>query len=92
MAARTTHNPADDLIPLTVNEIRRLFAKLVLTPIRAAGYWLTWSDWRRRHQARAKLSHYRRRQTIDNEPFSTSPCGGEDRKVGRGACAPRGSG
>jgi hypothetical protein len=27
---------------------------------------LTWSDWRRRHQARAKLNHYRRRQTIDN--------------------------
>ncbi|MFI5916913.1 IS701 family transposase [Dactylosporangium sp. NPDC051541] len=66
VTAGATHDPADDLIPLTVNEIRHLFAKLVLTPTRTAAYWLTWSDWRRRHQARAKISHYRRRQTIDN--------------------------
>jgi SRSO17 transposase len=66
VAAHTVHDLAGDLIPLTVNEIRHLFAKLVLTPTRTATYWLTWSDWRRRHQARAKLSHYRRRQTIDN--------------------------
>jgi SRSO17 transposase len=65
VAAHTTHNPAGDLIPLTVNEIRHLFAKLVLIPARTVTYWLTWSDWRRCHQARAKLSHYRRRQAID---------------------------
>jgi SRSO17 transposase len=61
----TVDDPDDALIPLTVNEIRHLFAKLVLTPVRTIGYWLTWSYWRRRHQARAKASHYRRRQTID---------------------------
>jgi hypothetical protein len=64
--AAATNDPADDLIPLTVNEIRHLLAKLVLTTIRTATYWLTWSHWRRRHQASAKTSHYRRRQTIDN--------------------------
>jgi len=69
VAAHATHYPAEDLIPLTVNEIRHLFAKLVLTPARTVTYWLTWSDWRRRHQARAKLSHHRRRQAIDMFAF-----------------------
>lgn len=52
----------DELIPLTVNEIRRLLAPHILpstpdTPRRRA----RWSRWRRRHQARARRSHYRRR-------------------------------
>jgi SRSO17 transposase len=61
---RPSHDPDDRLIPLTVNEIRHLFAKLVTNPVRTISYWLTWSCWRRRHQARAKASHYRRRQVI----------------------------
>jgi SRSO17 transposase len=50
-----------ELIPLTVNEIRRLFAKLVATTVHSIGHWLAWSRWRRLHQARAKTSHYHRR-------------------------------
>ena len=50
-----------ELIPLTCNEIRRLFINL---PSRANGihHLLHWSRWRRRHQARARVSHYRRRE------------------------------
>jgi SRSO17 transposase len=42
------------LIPLTVREIRRLFAKLIITVARPASFYLAWSRWRRRHQARAR--------------------------------------
>jgi SRSO17 transposase len=49
------------LIPLTVNEIRYLFAKLITTTVRNITYWLHWSAWRRQHQARARTSHYARR-------------------------------
>jgi SRSO17 transposase len=63
---RARPNPDNQkLIPLTVNEIRRLFAKLVATT-HTITHWLAWSHWRRLHQARAKTSHYRRRgQPID---------------------------
>jgi hypothetical protein len=47
------------LIALTVNEIRRLFAKLITNNTRPAGFHLAWSRWRRAHQARARASHYR---------------------------------
>ncbi|MET8957810.1 IS701 family transposase [Streptomyces sp. NPDC004393] len=50
----------DGLIPLTCNEIQRLFTALVVRPVRDAVHRLGWSDWRRRHQARAQASHYRR--------------------------------
>jgi hypothetical protein len=49
------------LIPLTVNEIRHLFAKLITTTTNNITYWLHWSAWRRLHQARARTSHYTRR-------------------------------
>jgi SRSO17 transposase len=59
----------DDLIPLTVNEIRHLFAKLITKTTRTISHWLHWSAWRRQHQARARTSHYRRRGTpIDRHP------------------------
>src|SRR5207248_1912203 len=55
-------SPVDpDLIPLTANEIRRLFAKLVATTVHTITHWLAGSTWRRLHQARARASHYRRR-------------------------------
>ncbi|WP_425545107.1 IS701 family transposase [Dactylosporangium roseum] len=64
------------LIPLTLNEIRRLFAKLIANTIHPISHWLTWSQWRRRHQARARTSHYRRRgqathQQATHQPAST---------------------
>ena len=55
------------LIPLTVTEIRRLFAKLITTIARPASFYLAWSRWRRLHQARARASHYRTRGDIDHQ-------------------------
>src|SRR5262245_44031508 len=54
-------DPASEpLIPLTVNEVRRLHATLTY-PAHSLGHVLAWSRWRRRHQARARRCHYRRR-------------------------------
>jgi SRSO17 transposase len=50
------------LITLTVNEFRRLFDALLLATNHTITSLLAWSRWRRRHQYRARLSHYRRRQ------------------------------
>ena len=50
---------SDGLIPLTCNEIQRLFSLLIAPPTSVAAR-LGWSHWRRRHQARARASHYRR--------------------------------
>jgi SRSO17 transposase len=60
-----------ELIPLTVNEIRHLFAKMITNTVRTISYWLHWSNWRRRHQARARTSHYRRRGTPVDRHRST---------------------
>jgi uncharacterized membrane protein len=61
--------PADDLIPLSVNEIRHLFAKLITNTIRTISYRLHWSTWRRQHRTRARTSHYARRGSlIDSHP------------------------
>lgn len=49
-----------DLIPLTCNEIQRLFITLVVRPVHEVAHRLGWSRWRRRHQARAQASHYSR--------------------------------
>ena len=55
------HHPAPDgLIQLTCNEIQKLFTTLVVRPMHDAAHRLAWSAWRRRHQARAQASHYRR--------------------------------
>ena len=51
-----------DLIELTCAEIGRLFITLVVEPVRALACPFTWSDWRRRHQQRARTSHYQRQQ------------------------------
>jgi SRSO17 transposase len=59
------------LIPLTVNEIRRLFAKLITNTVHTIDHWLAWSRWRRLHQARAKTSHYRRRGHPEHRSAST---------------------
>ena len=50
------------LITLTVNEFRRLFDALLLVTHHAVTTLLAWSRWRRQHQHRARLSHYRRRE------------------------------
>jgi SRSO17 transposase len=56
----TRHPSPDGLIPLTCNEIQPLFTKLVVQPVTDVAHRLARSAWRRRHQARAQASHYRR--------------------------------
>jgi SRSO17 transposase len=56
-----TERPARvGMIALTCNEIRRLFTILVIEPGRVLTCPEAWSDWRRRHQYRARTSHYQR--------------------------------
>lgn len=50
----------DGLIPLTCNEIQRLFITVAIRPLHALAHRLGWSQWRRRHQARSQTSHYLR--------------------------------
>jgi hypothetical protein len=57
----TTATPAG-LIALTVNEFRCLFDALLLATTHTVETLLAWSRWRRRHQYRARLSHYKRRE------------------------------
>jgi hypothetical protein len=51
------------LIAFTCNEIRRLFTIYVIEPRRTPSYPAAWSHWRRRHQHRARTSHYQRQET-----------------------------
>ncbi len=62
-AAERDHTPTPaGLIPLTVNELRRLFDALLLSAQHTLSRLLAWSTWRRRHQAIARACHYRRRE------------------------------
>jgi SRSO17 transposase len=59
---RDTQPTPTGLITLTVNEFRRLFDALLLVTHLGLESLLAWSRWRRRHQYRARLSHYKRRE------------------------------
>ena len=59
-AEHTRRPPPPGQIPLTRNEIARLFTSLTGPPARRPQHLLHWSAWRRRHQHRAKTSHYQR--------------------------------
>jgi SRSO17 transposase len=54
------HPKPDGLIPLTSNEIQHLFTALIVWPAHDAAHRLSWSHWRRRHQARSQTGHYQR--------------------------------
>ncbi|WP_378733282.1 hypothetical protein [Nocardia brasiliensis] len=58
---RATEATPDGLIASTRNEIRHLFAVIIITPIRTITYRLHWSNWRRQHQHRARTSPYQQR-------------------------------
>lgn len=61
-AGERDHTPAPaGLIELTLAEFRRLFAALLLATTHTVDTLLAWSRWRRRHQARARHCHYKRR-------------------------------
>ena len=50
----------EELIPLTVPEVRRLLAHLIWHELPDTNTVLGWSHWRRRHQARARRCSYAR--------------------------------
>jgi len=49
------------LIPLSSNEIRRLWNRIAAPLTRTIDHVVHWSNWRRTSQTRARISHYRRR-------------------------------
>ena len=55
------YGPDEDLIPMTVPEVRRLLTRLVWKESQPPDFILYWSWWRRRHQARSRQCHYKRR-------------------------------
>ncbi len=55
----------ESLIPLTEPEIRRLLLSLVWPCLTSVDRVLRWSVWRRRHQAQARCSHYKRRRKLN---------------------------
>ncbi len=57
----TARQGPNDLMPLTCNEIQHLFLTVIVSPRHNPTHRLSWSDWRRRRQARSRTSHYRRR-------------------------------
>jgi hypothetical protein len=58
-----TDRPAPaGMIPLTCSEIRRLLNVLIVEPRRSQACPRAWSIWRRRHQHRARTSHYQHRE------------------------------
>ena len=61
-AERDTLPTPAGLITLTVNEFRRLFDALLLAAKRTLATLLAWSTWRRKHQNRARQTHYSRRE------------------------------
>lgn len=65
VAERARPTPSG-LIPLSLNEIRHLFARLVIHRVHDITDCLRWSWWRRRHQYRAQQAHYQRQS--DQEP------------------------
>ncbi len=55
------HRPTPaNLIPLICNAIQRLFICVVVRPAHGPAHRLSWSAWRRSHQARSRASHCRR--------------------------------
>ena len=51
------------LVALSVAELRRLLACLVWHPPIDPVFTLTWSVWRRRHQATARRTHYQQQRS-----------------------------
>jgi SRSO17 transposase len=59
LTARARDGANCGMVRYTVNEVRRLLTADL--PTRPPGHALAWSQWRRRHQWRAQLSHYQHR-------------------------------
>ncbi len=57
----------DLMIALTIGELHRLAAALAASPNNPA-FMIAWSQWRRRHQATARRSHYKHHHTTATSP------------------------
>ncbi len=57
---RTRHAAANQLTLITCHDVQRLFVIVFQQAVPDLGQRLHWTLWRRRHQARARASHYRR--------------------------------
>ncbi|ORV96804.1 hypothetical protein AWC14_16445 [Mycobacterium kyorinense] len=53
---------AHAFLAVAIHEFRRLFDALLLATNHTVTTLLAWSRWRRRHQYRARQSHYRRHE------------------------------
>ena len=62
-ASGEEHVRGEDLVPLTLPEVRRLMCSVLLKVLSEQQTALCWSRWRRKHQLRAKLCHKRHRGT-----------------------------
>ena len=61
--------PASGLIPITIPELARLLRDTVIPPPRRdRPHRLHWSDWRRRHQHRARQAHQRLNAYAESTP------------------------
>jgi hypothetical protein len=60
--ARAAQKGGTGLIPLSVPEVRKLLLQLVWDRLTPAAQALAWSEWRRRHQHRARACHFRKRR------------------------------
>jgi len=58
---RDRHPAPAGLVPISLNELRRLFDALVIGTTATIADVLRWSTWRRKHQARARQCHYHHR-------------------------------
>ncbi|CAI7978051.1 hypothetical protein FRAHR75_410015 [Frankia sp. Hr75.2] len=53
--------------------LARLFTALVVQTTETVAHVLHWSQWRRRHQATARASHYRRRRVLREVGAASRP-------------------
>lgn len=62
MELRRDHGGDDILGPLSAAETRRLLEVVMPSPQKTFEFVIRWSMWRRRHNRKARQSHYRRRR------------------------------
>jgi hypothetical protein len=58
---RGTGRSSPGMIGFTLPEVRRLLTGLIQRHLPDPEHVLAWSDWRRKRQYQARISHYRRR-------------------------------
>jgi hypothetical protein len=51
-------------LKVSVAEVRRFFVALLWPKVRQLASVLRWSNWRRHHQAQAKVFHYKTRKAL----------------------------